>query len=334
MTTVQPKGTVRVSPPSRNPLKLSAPFRPVSPATSWDDAVLVTVSACNQYESTTGSAPARACCAPAVTGRTTMATTHRNLTIGTSWGGDVTLVTRLGAPFATKIRSRSGSPQPGNVAALHARLRQPEDEDRVAQRITDLEVAPRRDGDELLAVELEHRGCGVHSCTAVELPQDRAGLGVVRLEPAVALAREHQAASRGGRAAHHREVGLLLPGDLPRVQVDRADGAVLTRVAAFVIRDPDEGAPEPQPTLLPRGVMHFVMHGLMQPHRVRIREVGMHRDRRPFLAAVRARKHEHPVGGGLRVHGLLRHERLRAADQLAGRGVEHIHEAGLSGLDH
>src|SRR5882762_531059 len=282
MTTVQPKGTVSVSPPSRNPLKLSAPFRPVSPATSWNDAVLVTVSACNQDESTTGAAPARACCAPAVTGRTTMATTDRNLTIGTSWGGDVTSVPRLGAPFATKIRSRSGSPQPGNVAALHARLRQPEDEDRVAQRIADLEVAPRRDGDELLAVELEHRGCGVHSCTAVELPQDRAGLGVVRLEPAVGLAREHKAARRGGRATHHREVGLLLPGDLAGIQIDRADGAVLTRVAALVIRDPDERAPEPEPALLPRGVVDLIVHRLVQPHRICVGQVRVHRDRGPL----------------------------------------------------
>src|SRR6185312_10831960 len=228
-------------------------------------------------------------------------TTDRNLTIGTSWEEASRPFPGWGAPFATKIRSRSGSPQPGNVAALHARLRQPEDEDRVAQRIAYLEITTRRDGDELLAVELEHCGCGVHSGPAVELPQDRAGLGVVRLEPAVALAREHQAARRGGRAAHHREVGLLLPGDLPRVQIDRADGAVLARISALVIRYPDERAAQPQATLLPRGVMHLVMHGLMQPHRVRIREVGMHGDGRPFLAAVRARKHEHPIGGGLRV---------------------------------
>src|SRR2546428_9528596 len=37
------------------------------------------------------------------------------------------------------------APAPGS---LHACFRKPEDEDRVAQRIADLEVAPGRDGDE------------------------------------------------------------------------------------------------------------------------------------------------------------------------------------------
>src|SRR5438128_1873355 len=90
------------------------------------------------------------------------------------------------------------APAPGS---LHACFRKPEDEDRVAQRIADLEVAPGRDGDELLAVQLVHRGRRVDAGAAVELPQDGARLGVVRLEPAVALAGEHQAARRGGRAA-------------------------------------------------------------------------------------------------------------------------------------
>src|SRR5712692_6658474 len=72
--------------PSRKPLKLSAPFRPVSPATSWNVAVLVTVSACNQDESTTGAAAVCSACAPAMTGTTTMDKTDRNLTIRPHWG--------------------------------------------------------------------------------------------------------------------------------------------------------------------------------------------------------------------------------------------------------
>src|ERR1051325_9208720 len=83
---------------------------------------------------------------------------------------------------------------------LPPRLRQPEDEDRVAQWGAQLEVPARGHGDERLAVTLEHRGCGVRARATVELPQDRAGLGVVGLEPAVALAGEHQPTCRGSRA--------------------------------------------------------------------------------------------------------------------------------------
>src|SRR5881628_985888 len=143
-------------------------------------------------------------------------------------------------------------PPPTSMTSTILLLGQPEDEHRVAQRVADLEVAARRHGDELLAVHLEHRGRGVHAGAAVELPQDGAGLGVVRLEPAVALTGEYQAARCGGRAAHHRELGLHRPGDLTGVQVDRVDVAPLARIAALIVGNPDEGAAEPQPALLPR----------------------------------------------------------------------------------
>src|SRR5882762_1427645 len=247
----------------------------------------MTVSACNQDESTTGAATVCSVCARAITGRTTMATADRNLTIRTSKGGTSCFVPRSGAPFATKRRSRSGSPRPGNDVGLHPGLREPEDEQRVTQRIAELEVTTRRHGDELLAVELVHRGGGVHTGAAVELPKDGTGLGVVCLEPAVALAGEHQAAGRGGRAAHHRQLGLLLPGDLAGVEVDRADGSVFTRVAALLVRYPHEGAPEPEPALLPGGVVDLVVHRLMQAYGVRVGQIRMHGDRDlPYAYAV------------------------------------------------
>src|SRR5213596_2968403 len=217
---------------------------------------------------------------------------------------------------------------------LHPRLGESEDEDRVAQRVADLEVAARGHRDELFAVHLEDRGGRIDAGAAIELPQDRAGLGVVGFEPAVALAREYQAAGRGGRAAHHRQVGLHGPRDLAGVQVDRVDVAPLTRVTTLVVRDTDEGAAEPEAPVLPRGIVGLVVHRLVQAHRVRVREIRVHGDRGPFLAAVRAREHEHALGGRLRVHALLRHERRRLADQLAGRRVEHIHESGLARFDH
>src|SRR2546427_3457948 len=122
-----------------------------------------------------------------------------------------------------------------NGSRLHPRLREPEDEDRVAQRVADLEVAARGHRDELFAVHLEDRGGRIHASAAIELPQDRAGLGVVGLEPAVALAREYQAAPRGGRAPHPRQLGLSGPRGPARVQVDPVYLAPLTRVNHLVV---------------------------------------------------------------------------------------------------
>src|ERR1051325_7279647 len=47
-------------------------------------------------------------------------------------------------------------------------------------------------------------------------------------------------------------------------------------------------------------------------------QIRVHGDGRPLLAPVRPRQHEHALGRRLRVHVLLRHECLRATDQLAG----------------
>src|SRR2546427_326168 len=68
ITPVHPNGPVRVRPPSRNPLKLSAPLRPVSPATSWKVAVLVALSTCNHDGSTAGAGAAASPCARTTTG--------------------------------------------------------------------------------------------------------------------------------------------------------------------------------------------------------------------------------------------------------------------------
>jgi len=46
-----PTGTANVSPPSENPLKLSAPFRPVSPAMSWNRAVRAAASKLSHFGS-------------------------------------------------------------------------------------------------------------------------------------------------------------------------------------------------------------------------------------------------------------------------------------------
>src|SRR5947209_9800225 len=53
----QPAGTTSVSPPSRKPLKLSAPFRPVSPAISWKRTVFAGASKLSQVGSISGPRP-------------------------------------------------------------------------------------------------------------------------------------------------------------------------------------------------------------------------------------------------------------------------------------
>src|SRR2546429_5520158 len=122
-------------------------------------------------------------------------------------------------------------------SGLHPRLGESEDEARVAQRVADLEVAARSHRDELFAVHLEDRGGRIHAGAAIELPQDRAGLGVVGFEPAVTLAREYQAAARGGRAAHHRQVGLHGPPDLSPCSVAPVDGAPPTPLTTPLLRN-------------------------------------------------------------------------------------------------
>src|SRR5436189_2406945 len=105
------------------------------------------------------------------------------------------------------------------------RLRQAEDEDRVTEGEVELEVPARGDDDELLAVHREYAGGRVNAGAAIILPQHGAGLGVIRLEPAVALAGEQEAAGGRRGAADHRLVGLHLPYLLAGGEVDRRDVA-------------------------------------------------------------------------------------------------------------
>src|SRR5881296_3324048 len=96
--------------------------------------------------------------------------------------------------------SPGGSLQGDLLRPSGSGLRHAEHEHRVTQRELELEVAPRRHGDELLTVHGEHGRGGVDAGAALELPQHLAGLGIVRLEPAVALACEDETARGRGRA--------------------------------------------------------------------------------------------------------------------------------------
>src|SRR5437773_10376985 len=104
-------------------------------------------------------------------------------------------------------------------------LRQAKNEDAVAVREAELEVAAGGDGDELLAVDLERDRGGVDAGAALEPPELLAGPGVECVEVAGAVpAGEAQAPRRGEGTADERVGRLVLPGDLPRVDIDRGEG--------------------------------------------------------------------------------------------------------------
>src|SRR5438552_15006649 len=139
-------------------------------------------------------------------------------------------------------------------------LRQAKNEDAVAIREAELEVAAGRDGDELLTVDLERDRGGVDAGAALEPPELFAGLGVERVEVAGAVAAgEDHAPRRGEGAADQRVRKLVLPGDLPRVDVDRSEGSPL-----LLGGDRDEGAPEPELPAVEGGRVRDVVHRLMQ----------------------------------------------------------------------
>src|ERR1700704_1731772 len=173
MRTRHPSGTVNVSPPSRNPLKLRAPLSPVRPAMSSNVAVRDAVSAWSQLESMACGAVSPCARAPR-TRPSDAATTNNELrTLHLVSGKQSGRETRL-VEASTTSTNLDQLPE-----GLHPRLRQSEHEDCVAQRIPDLGVTTGRNGDEFLAVHLEHRRRGVRTGTTIELPQHRTGLGVV-----------------------------------------------------------------------------------------------------------------------------------------------------------
>src|SRR6202035_6007336 len=85
----------------------------------------------------------------------------------------------------------------------------------------DLHVAAGGDHDVLLAADHVGRGRRVDAGAGMEFPERLAVLGVIGLEPAVALARKDETAGGGEDAADHRLRRLHLPFDLAGVVVDR-----------------------------------------------------------------------------------------------------------------
>src|SRR5262245_11516105 len=109
----------------------------------------------------------------------------------------------------------------------------------------------------------------VRAGSAVDAPEPLAGLRVERVEVAVALAEEIEAAGGGEPAADQRLLGVVLPRDLARVDVDRRHAAPL-----LLARDHLERAAEPE--LRAAGVLRRLD---VVGHRL----VEVERDREPAL---------------------------------------------------
>src|SRR5918996_105962 len=115
------------------------------------------------------------------------------------------------------------------------------------------------------------------TATAVELPEQLPGLGIVGVEVAVAFTGKGEAAGSGERSTHHGLRYLVLPGDLAGSQIDGGKESVL-----LLTRDGHERGSEPQFPLLPGCAVRDVVHRLMQGGYVSIAQRGIYRDGRPL----------------------------------------------------
>src|SRR5207245_6554397 len=92
----------------------------------------------------------------------------------------------------------------------------------------ELEVAASGEGGDLLSVDLERDRRGIDARAALKPLELLAGLRVERVEVAGAVtAGEDHPTRRGQGPADQGVRQLVLPGDLPRVDVDRGEGARL-----------------------------------------------------------------------------------------------------------
>src|SRR5665213_3074746 len=134
-----------------------------------------------------------------------------------------------------------------------------EHEDAVAALEIELRVAAGGYGDVLLAVDgIRHRR-RIDAGAAIVLPQLVAVLRIERLEPAVALAVEHEPPCRSQHAADQRLGRLHAPGNLAGVEVDRDQTPPL-----LLARDRLERAAQPQLAARIRRRLDLVGHRLMQ----------------------------------------------------------------------
>src|SRR2546422_5787819 len=138
-----------------------------------------------------------------------------------------------------------------------------EDNHAIAALEVDLRVAAAAHGDILLAADHVGDRLRVGAGAAVEAPQLLAGRRVERVEAAVTLTEEEQAARGGQAAADQRLLGIVLPGHLAGVDIDGRDAAPL-----LLARDNLERAAEPH--LRAAGILRrldVIGHRLVQVER-------------------------------------------------------------------
>src|SRR5262245_8833336 len=128
---------------------------------------------------------------------------------------------------SSSLHQTTRPPEGGLVRAANCSLVDREHEQAVAALEVELGVAAATHRDMLLPVDGVRDRHRVRARAAVEAPEPLAGLRVERVEVAVALAEEIEAAGGDEPAADQRLLGVVLPGDLARVDVDGRHAAPL-----------------------------------------------------------------------------------------------------------
>src|SRR3954471_5465952 len=193
-------------------------------------------------------------------------------------------------PAATAQKKKAARRRP--LPEVMRSVGQAEDQDAVAALEVELRVAAAAHRHVLLLADLIRDGLGIRAGAAVEAPQLLAGLRIERVEAAVALAEEEQAARGGEAATDERLRGVVFPDHLAGIDIHSGDATPL-----LLARDCLEGAAQPQlgaARILRR--LDVVGHRLVQVERDGEPVLLVPRHRRPLDAAVRARQHACPVG--------------------------------------
>src|SRR5262249_15547024 len=154
------------------------------------------------------------------------------------------------------------------------------------ERISQLEISTAGGRDILLAIELIAHWWGIASRASDEVPQYFSSLRVKCIEVAIPLAGEYQTAGRRERATDHGLVGLMLPRDLPSVEIDRGECAVLGLTGNGL-----KSGAEPELPFVERRRVRDVVHGLLEAHHVGVAERRVDGHRRPLRSAIGARQH-------------------------------------------
>ena len=140
----------------------------------------------------------------------------------------------------------------------------PKDRKRITVRITHLEIAPGGNREVLLAVYLIRNGRSIDAGAQVVAPDAISGPRVECVEPAIAFAHEHKISGRRQHPADQGLRSLVLPGDLPGLDIQRDEGSILNPAGRHI----RERAPEADQTRRTLRGLRRKVHQLVHCHDV------------------------------------------------------------------